>query len=349
MFTRTVVARPQGGRTGGIHLSTGVGRPGPRSRCGVAPAARTAWLGRSWRCGSNYSAGREVGEDRHRRRRLGRGGVAFAAQPAWPARPVRSPAPRSQPRRSGGRSPSSAASCAPVRTPGAPTPTPARNRWRRSDLPGHRRSRDGGGSRRPPAWSAGTGRDRDRATRRSRSTTALDAAAVDACAARRRRCSDRRREALRRRRRRGAGPAGPRRLRLRLRDRTLDDVPWTEASRAPRCRGAGRPRVCGRREDRRARHEPGHRRGIRPAERTVAGDSPRAGESAAAPLRRPSVDGCSRPEARSPEERSEPCTPTRRARGAGRSCRTCERRATASASSGGAVARTRSRAARSPG
>ena len=71
--------------------------------------------------------------------------------------------------------------------------------------------------------------------------------------------------------------------------------------------------------------------------------------SAAAPLRRPSVDGCSRPEARSPEERSEPCTPTRRARGAGHSCRTCERRATASALSDGAVARTRSRAARSPG
>ena len=79
----------------------------------------------SWRCGSNYSAGREVGEDRRRRRRLGRGGCGVCSTTGLAARTPCSDSPRrSQPRRSGRRSPSSAASCAAVRTPGAPTPTP---------------------------------------------------------------------------------------------------------------------------------------------------------------------------------------------------------------------------------
>ena len=236
-----------------------------------------------WRCGSNYSAGREVGEDRRRRRRLGRGGCGICSTTGLAARtPCSDPSHggRSRPAREGDRRRRRlpALRCEhrarrrllprsePVEAPAGP--------------PGHRGSRDGGGSRRSAVRGrrvrAGNGAAQHGVRLPSRT---LDAATVDACAARRRRCSDRRREALRRRGRRGAGPAGPRRLRLRLRDRTLDDVPWTAASRAPRCCGAGRPRLCRRWEDRRARHEPGHRRGVRAAERTVEGDSARAGEA----------------------------------------------------------------------
>ena len=94
--------------------------------------------GRSWRCGSNYSAGREVGEDRRGRRRLGRGGVAFAAHRlGGPHALFRIP-----------RTEVAAALlgqeiavvggflCAAARTPRADAYSPARNRWRRlPDLP----------------------------------------------------------------------------------------------------------------------------------------------------------------------------------------------------------------------
>ena len=322
------------------------------ARCGVAPAARTTRPGRSWRCGSNYSAGREVGEDRRRRRRVGRGGVASAAQPAWrPARPV--PIPRTE------------VAAAPLGTEiavvggfvrtGANTGradaySPLRNRWRRlPDLPvtvDHAMAA-GVAGRLYVVGGYGPGsvaRNTAFAFHHGHWTPLPSMPAPRAAG--------------------GAAIVGgklyvvggveaPGRLARDAFAFDFETARWT-TFRGPRPRehlGAaalgGRVYVVA-----------GRTGGLDTNQDIVEAFDPRSGRwraiprvpgSAAAPRRRRSADGCSRPEARSPEERSEPCTPTRRPHGGGRSCRGCGRRATVSAWSAGAAAPTRSRAARSPG
>ena len=256
-------------------------------RCGAAPAARTAQPGRSWRCGSNYSAGREVGEDRRGHRRAWSRAVWRLQHNRLGGPPCSDPAPRSRPLRSARRSPSWAAFCAAARTPGAPTPTPCRNRWRRPpDLPvtvDHAMAAGVAGrlyvvggyapgsvarntafafhhGHWTPLPSMPAPRARDGAAIVGDKLYVVGGVEV--------------------------GPAGPRRIRIRLRDGTLDHVPRAKASRAPRRGRARRPGLRRRRTDARARHQPGHRRGVRPAQRTVAGDSrvpgKRGGTAAAA-------------------------------------------------------------------
>ena len=172
----------------------------------VAPAARAAQPGRSWRCGSNYSAGREVGEDRRGRRRLGRGRV-------WRLQHSR---PGGRPPRSVPRTEVSAARLRPeigvvggflasgLNSSRADAYSPARNRWRR--LPNLPVTVD-------HAMAAGRGRALRRRRLRPRAAARHGVRLrngrwrtlpVDARAARRGRCRRRGREALRRRRRRGA-------------------------------------------------------------------------------------------------------------------------------------------------
>ena len=280
-----------------------------------APAARAAQPGRSWRCGSNYSAGREVGEDRRGRRRLGRGGCGVCSTAGLAARTLcsgpthrgrgRSTRPgdrrrrRLSARRREHRARRRLFTC-PESVAAAAGPS------------GDRGSRHGGGSRRPLYVVGGYGpgsaarntafafhhghgrrcprcpRRAPRAVLRSSETNSMSSAAS---------------------RVRAGSPATHSRSTSRRRAGRRSVVRGLASTSARPRSAAG------------STSSPDGRAGSTPT-RTSSRHSTRAADgggrfpecraSAAAPRRRRWADGCSPPEARSPEERSEPCTRTRR-------------------------------------
>ena len=153
-------------------------------------------------------------------------------------------------------------------------------------------------------------------------------------------------EALRRRRARRAG-ARAGRARARPAHRTLVAHPGADAARASGRGGRQGPRLCGRRPQRRHRHEHQGVRGVRPEDAALD-------QARTAPLR-PRGHGrdgghaarSSRSGASNRRARSRASTPTTSARRNGGGCRICPRRGTAWASSRTTAASSRSGAARS--